>query len=144
VYMAEQSQRWDLDARQLVEEVAHLEHPDRPPEESAFAFACRLAEGTLAHRKELDQELEAVSREWPVHRMAAVDRAILRVGAYELRYEQTPVAVVVTEAVEMARRYSTADSPRFVHGVLGALSHPKPGWGQGDGEKVEAWAKESR
>ena len=85
--------------------------------------ARRLALGTLSHLEELDAEIDAASDHWRVDRMPAVDRAILRLGAYELRYEtDTPAAVVLSEAVRIAKEYSTQASGRFVNGVLATLA----------------------
>lgn len=85
--------------------------------------ARRLVTGVLAHRAELDAALEAVSDHWRVDRMPTIDRAILRVGLYELRYEtDTPAAVILAEAVAHAKELSTEKSGRFVNGVLGALA----------------------
>jgi transcription antitermination protein NusB len=82
----------------------------------------RLAKDTWAHLAEIDALLNTVSTEWRVGRMPAVDRAILRLAVYELRYTDTPVGVVLSEAVELAKEYSTADSGRFVNGVLAAIA----------------------
>ncbi len=80
-----------------------------------------LAGGAWERRDELDAELSRASTGWRVDRMPAVDRSILRLGLYELRHTDTPVAVVISEAVELAKRYSTSKSGSFVNGVLGAL-----------------------
>lgn len=97
------------------------EDPADDPELSPKAR--RLVAGVLAHREEIDSVLEGVSEHWKVDRMPNVDRAILRVGLYELRYEpDTPVAVVIAEAVTHAKELSTEKSGRFVNGVLGALA----------------------
>ena len=70
----------------------------------------------------IDAAITAASTNWRFERIAAVDRNILRIGAYELMHEpQTPSAVVIDEAVEMARRFGEADSPAFVNGVLDAI-----------------------
>ena len=83
----------------------------------------RLALGTLAHLDELDADINAVSDHWRVERMPAVDRALLRLAVYELRYEpQTPAAVILSEAVRIAKEYSTQASGRFVNGVLATLA----------------------
>jgi transcription antitermination protein NusB len=85
--------------------------------------ARRLAEGVLAHRAELDRTIEAASDNWRVDRMPAVDRAILRLALFELRHEPaTPTAVVISEAVRIAKEYSTDKSGAFVNGVLAALA----------------------
>jgi transcription antitermination protein NusB len=82
----------------------------------------RLARDTWAHVGEIDDALDAASTEWRVGRMPAVDRAILRLAVYELRYTETPVGVILSEAVDLAKEYSTADSGRFVNGVLAAIA----------------------
>jgi N utilization substance protein B len=83
----------------------------------------RLVSGVIEHQKELDARIKAKSRAWSLERMANVDRNLLRIGAYELFYEpEVPTAVVIDEAVAMARIYSTADSPRFVNGILSELA----------------------
>lgn len=93
--------------------------------------ARRLVEGVIAHREELDEALQATANRWRVSRMPPVDRAILRLGLYELRYQpETPTAVVLSEAVRLAKTYSTERSGAFVNGVLGALAsseRPAPG-----------------
>ena len=85
--------------------------------------AARLVAGVAAHREELDDAIDAVSERWRVSRMPPVDRAILRLGLYELRYEtDTPVGVVVSEAERLAQTYSTERSGAFVNGLLGKLA----------------------
>lgn len=82
-----------------------------------------IAVGVEADRESIDAEIRELSRGWTLERMAAVDRAILRIGIWELRHRtDTPVAVVIDEAVELAKRFSTDDSGRFVNGVLAASS----------------------
>lgn len=81
--------------------------------------AGRLAFGVLNHLDEIDSLIDAHSTGWRLARMPAVDRAILRMGVYELRYTETPVGVVVSEAVEIAKRYSTSKSGAFINAVLG-------------------------
>jgi N utilization substance protein B len=88
----------------------------------------RLAHETWAHVAEIDAALEVKATDWRVERMPAVDRAILRLAVYELRYTDTPVGVILSEAVELAKRYSTAESGRFINGVLGAIAEePRTG-----------------
>lgn len=87
------------------------------------AKAARLVDGVLAHLSELDETLDGVSERWRVARMAPVDRAVLRLALYELRFDpDTPVGVVVSEAVKLAKKYSTEKSGAFVNGILGRLS----------------------
>ena len=85
--------------------------------------ARRLVEGVRAHLDEIDEALEATANRWRVERMPPVDRSILRLGLFELRYETaTPAPVVLSEAVRLAKTYSTQRSSAFVNGVLGALA----------------------
>ncbi len=92
-----------------------------PDLEGLGGRAGRLAAGAWDRRAELDAELATASSGWRVERMPAVDRNILRLALYELRYTDTPLAVVIDEAVELAKTYSTSRSGAFVNGVLGAL-----------------------
>jgi transcription antitermination protein NusB len=87
------------------------------------AFTASLVGGVDAHQSELDTMIAARSRGWALDRMPAIDRAVLRLATYELVYQpDVPTAVVIDEAVELAKRYSTEDSGRFVNGVLAALA----------------------
>ncbi|MDH3260141.1 MAG: transcription antitermination factor NusB [Acidimicrobiia bacterium] len=85
--------------------------------------AARLIRGVGDHLGELDRSIDGVSTRWRVARMPPVDRCILRLGLYELRFEQrTPMAVVVSEAVRLAKVYSTERSGAFVNGILAKLA----------------------
>jgi len=85
--------------------------------------ARRLFEGTTRHIGELDAAIEAVSDHWRLDRMPVVDRAVLRLALYELRHERnTPTAVVLSEAVRIAKAFSTERSGQFVNGILGTLA----------------------
>ena len=81
-----------------------------------------LVKGVEEHLEQLDAAIAAHARGWTLQRMPAIDRNVLRVGAFELLGRtEVPVAVVLDEAVELAKRFSTDDSGRFVNGVLAAL-----------------------
>lgn len=105
------------------------ESPRRPLERASTddqaapvdAFVRRLVRGVADHREELDRILGDYARGWSVPRMATLDRNVLRMAVYELLHERTPSAVVIDEAVDLARLYSTENSPRFVNGVLAAI-----------------------
>jgi N utilization substance protein B len=85
-------------------------------------MAERLATGARGRADELDQAIAEAATNWRLDRIAPVDRTILRLGAYELMAESgTPAAVVLDEAVELAKRFGEADSPAFVNGVLDAI-----------------------
>jgi len=86
------------------------------------AMAERLATGAQARVADLDAGIAEAATHWRLDRIAPVDRTILRLGAYELEAEAgTPAAVVLDEAVELAKRFGEADSPSFVNGVLDAI-----------------------
>ncbi len=84
-------------------------------------FAMSLIAGVERRREDIDGLLEARSRNWRLARMAATDRAVLRIAMHELLDTDTPGPVVVDEAIELARRYGNEESPRFVAGILGAV-----------------------
>lgn len=86
-------------------------------------FVVELVTGVEARGDELDEVLGRLAKGWAVDRMAVLDRAILRIGAFELlACPETPVAVVISEAVELAKRYSTEESGKFVNGVLAGVA----------------------
>jgi N utilization substance protein B len=86
-------------------------------------YATEVAEGVEGEREELDKRLGEASIGWAVERMSAVDRTILRLALYEIEhYEDVPVDVAVSEAVELAKGFSGEDSPSFVSGVLRAAA----------------------
>ena len=92
------------------------------PDERAQARAHALAAGTVEHLAAIDHALEDASRNWRLERMPVLDRLILRLGIYELLYEPaTPPAVVIDEALELARRFSADEAVGFVNGVLDAV-----------------------
>jgi N utilization substance protein B len=86
------------------------------------SYTVELVEGLVAHQAEVDSALEASLSEWSLDRLPAVDREVLRLGAYEILFSSdVPDAVAIDEAVELARSLSTDESPTFVNGVLGAV-----------------------
>lgn len=95
-------------------------------------YAVRLATGVEREKEDLDALLSEVSVGWPVHRMSAVDRTILRLALYEMRcVDDVPPEVAVSEAVELAKGFSGEESPAFVGGVLrGAVDRVGVGHGQ--------------
>jgi len=96
-----------------------LDELPAPPDE----YAQTLVAGVQAHREEIDELLGKLSERWAVDRMPAVDRALLRIGSYELGWEPgLPTAVIIDEAVDLAGRYSTRDSGRFVNALLSRMA----------------------
>lgn len=95
---------------------------ERLKEADLQAFAWTLYDGTRRHLGALDTAIGRAATNWKVHRLAAVDRNVLRVGAFEvLHLTDTPLNVVLNETIELARRFGSADSPGFVNGVLDRL-----------------------
>jgi transcription antitermination protein NusB len=92
--------------------------PDAPPVND---YTVALVEGVAAHREEIDRLISEHAEGWTLPRMPAVDRAVLRLGLFELLWSDVPPAVAIDEAVELAKTLSTDDSPRFVNGVLGRV-----------------------
>lgn len=88
-------------------------------------YARALVTGVQAHQPEIDALITRVAENWRLDRMAAIDRNILRLGAFEMLYDpEIPVKVAINEALELAKRYSTAQSSRFVNGILDRLQAP--------------------
>jgi N utilization substance protein B len=92
-----------------------------PAEKRTREFANELFEGTVASAGELDALVAARSDNWRPERMAVIDRAILRLAAYELRQAKTPPKVVLNEGIELAKKFSSEEAARFVNGVLDGL-----------------------
>jgi len=85
-------------------------------------FANQLFEGAAKEAKELDELISAHAENWRLERLAAIDRAVLRLGIYELRANDTPRKVVLNEAVELAKKYSSEEAGAFVNGVLDSIN----------------------
>jgi N utilization substance protein B len=83
--------------------------------------AAELAEGVVANLARLDAAIGGASTAWKLHRVAAVERNLLRIAAFELLCEATPPEVVIDEAIEIARRFGGSRTPAFINGVLDAL-----------------------
>ncbi len=90
-------------------------------------YTVDLVQGVTAMAEQIDEYLQTYSQGWTLERMPAVDRIILRMGAWELLFnDDVPDAVAVSEAVELAKDLSTDESPQFVNGLLGRLQQLKP------------------
>lgn len=102
-----------------------LEEQPLPPD----AFAADLVAGVGRHRDELDELLRRYAKAWRPERMPVIDRVLLEMGCYELAHHpEVPAAAVISEAVELAKQYSTEDSGRFVNGVLARIAEDlRPG-----------------
>jgi N utilization substance protein B len=87
-------------------------------DEDLMGFAQSLIDGVRRNRSELDALLTRTADNWSLERMAATDRNVLRLGAYEIFFTPAPGAVVINEAVELAKRFGSAQSAQFVNGIL--------------------------
>jgi transcription antitermination protein NusB len=97
----------------------------RLQDEQLREFAKQIVLGVKRNQEELDQLLAEKAANWSVARMAATDRNLLRMGAYEIRFMDTPDRVAVDEAIELSKRYGTAQSPQFINGILDKLIERK-------------------
>ena len=84
-------------------------------------FANNLVEGTLKNNETIDEKIRTRAEHWRIERMAIVDRNVLRLAVYEFLYEDTPHTVVINEALEIARRFSTFEATQFINGILDAI-----------------------
>ena len=107
--------------------VAALDQRIEAGEGPSNPYVAYLVRGVVAEQPRIDALLAEYSRGWTLDRMPAVDRNVLRIGAWEILYaEDVPDAVAVTEAMSLVRDLSTDDSPGFVNGVLGNIVRNKP------------------
>lgn len=116
-------------------DVAHLDvnkavkgvTADEKSDKDSIGFAEFLARGTVENQSLIDETIVKHTKNWEMSRMAALDRNILRLGVFELLYEMdTPVSVIIDEAVEIAKSYSTDDSGKFVNGILDKVKAERP------------------
>jgi N utilization substance protein B len=130
-------------AREIALHALYIADAAGTPEGEAFASAVRgikdaddktrdfardLVRGTLANKEKLDALIQGVAENWTLARMPLVDRNVLRLAAYELTSaDDTPVGVVIDEAIEIVRKYSTEESTRFINGILDKLKVQRPG-----------------
>ena len=91
--------------------------------EHDLPYAHALVQGTRAHLMEIDAEIARLAKEWKLHRMAAVDRNLIRMAYYEMRYQEERIdpPIAINEAVELAKKYGSDDARRYVNGILAAM-----------------------
>ncbi|MFM1950931.1 MAG: transcription antitermination factor NusB [Actinomycetota bacterium] len=100
-----------------------LEVADRQNQQAIFDYAETLIGGYQANATQIDSELQLLADNWSIERMPAIDRAILRLGSWEILFNnEVPNEVAIAEAVALASEYSTDDSPKFINGVLARLA----------------------
>ncbi|OGZ95818.1 MAG: transcription antitermination factor NusB [Candidatus Sungbacteria bacterium RIFCSPHIGHO2_01_FULL_50_25] len=118
---------WDFDnkdAKVLKDVVARNKEEYGPGIEEEYAFIDRLVEGTTKNIAKIDEIIEKAAPEWPINQITAVDRAVLRLGLYELLFgkrDEVPPKVAINEAIELAKSFGGESSGKFVNGVLGTV-----------------------
>ncbi len=85
-------------------------------------FLREVVDGVLNNRESIDEKIEQFAPEWPIAKLNPVERAILEIGSYEIMFTETPVAVIINEAVELAKEFGDESAPRFINGVLSSIS----------------------
>lgn len=110
---------WDM-TRQDPARVEKLFWKSARASDSTRQFAAELFEGTVAEVGAIDQIIDKLAENWRLDRLAAIDRSILRLAVYELRLGATPAKVIIDEALEIAKKFSSAESPVFLNGILDA------------------------
>jgi transcription antitermination protein NusB len=119
---------WDSDLT-VETALAQFEICFRQSDTPVSEFAQSLVRGVATHRRQIDDAIKMISAHWRPERMTAVDRNVLRLGAYELMFlDDIPSTVTINEMVELARTFGTENSPSFINGVLDKLKnhHPRP------------------
>ena len=112
-------------------------HRDR----GLIKFVHEILEGIEQNLEAVDAELEKTAQNWKLSRMAVTDRNVLRLGAYEILFSNTPDRVAINEAIELAKRYGTNQSAQFVNGILDRLMnrrrHESPGTEESSAEQKQ-------
>jgi N utilization substance protein B len=106
----------DIDAQTVQEMIC-----EQLSDEALSSFAFELFTGVMEIRSMLDERIQEVAENWSLSRMAPTDRNVLRLGAFELLQTETPHRVVIDEAIDLARKFGTAQSSQFVNGILDKL-----------------------
>lgn len=97
-------------------------------DEDTFSFCKDLVKGTSCNLKAIDEIVSAKAQNWSVERMSSVDRSILRMATYELVFsaDKAPVPAIIDEAIELAKKYSTENSGKFINGLLDQIKKERP------------------
>jgi N utilization substance protein B len=116
----------DVAAEGIDEALGRFWRSFEPVEREVMALAESIVRGVAKHRRVIDETIERVSTNWRLDRMAKVDRNVLRLAVYELLETQTPVKVVINEAIELGKKYGSESSGAFVNGVLDKVAAGLP------------------
>ena len=113
--------QWDI-TRDSIDQIAATFFESHEEPAAVVNFARLLVTRTVEHIEEIDQAIQRHAEHWRLDRMATVDRNILRLATQEFRYDtETPKTVVINEAIEIARRFSSQESPQFINGILDSI-----------------------
>src|SRR5215510_16182234 len=114
--------QWDI-THDTIDQIASTFFQNLPEEsEGVVEFARKLVMNTVEHVEQIDELIRRHAEHWRLDRMATVDRNVLRLAIYEFLYDRdTPKTVVINEAIEIARRFSSEESPQFINGVLDSI-----------------------
>lgn len=94
-----------------------------PARAASWLYAREIVDGVIDHQSEIDEQIATHSRDWKIERMPVVDRALLRIGVWEILFnEEIPTAVAIDEAVDLAKEFSSDEAGPFVHGVLARIA----------------------
>lgn len=95
---------------------------NEPAREASWLYAREIVDGIIDNTGEIDEQITTFAKDWSLERMPAVDRALLRIGTWEILFnDEVPTAVAIDEAVELAKEFSTDESGSFIHGVLARI-----------------------
>ena len=113
---------YKADADRLIEDYWN-EVGDDESDIKTREFADKLVHGTLNELSTIDERIRTRAEHWRIERMATVDRNVLRLAVFEFLFEDTPDTVVINEALEITRRFSTFEATQFINGILDAIKH---------------------
>ncbi|KQP71249.1 MULTISPECIES: transcription antitermination factor NusB [Microbacterium] len=96
---------------------------NEPARQASWLYAREIVDGVIDNQDAIDEQITTFAKDWTLARMPAVDRAVLRIGAWEILYnDEVPTAVAIDEAVELVKEFSSDESGPFVHGVLARIA----------------------
>ncbi|WP_341999554.1 transcription antitermination factor NusB [Microbacterium sp. LWH7-1.2] len=96
---------------------------NEPARQASWLYAREIVDGVIDNQDAIDEQITTFAKDWTLARMPAVDRAVLRIGAWEILYnDEVPTAVAIDEAVDLVKEFSSDESGPFVHGVLARIA----------------------
>jgi len=110
-----------------------LDNYDRKPDKRVSEFAEYIIRNTILHEEEIDRLINKYSRNWSIERLALTDKSLLRMGIFEILFTDTPAAIIMDEIIEIAKRFCSESSSKFINGVLNAAAN----YGETDKEEAD-------